>query len=364
MTPSPIKVLLVEDSPIALEILQRMLKSSEEILVVGTAGNGREALALIPKVKPDIICTDFHMSKMDGLELTRQVMATYPVPILVVSNSVHQEDSNRIFQLLQAGAIDVFPKPVTGLLSDYEKAKAKLIGKIKVIAGVRVFTKPLAKTAAVAPIKSPHSSSLASATTIDFANASSLRIVAIGSSTGGPQALNKIFSQLPKDFPLPIICTQHISQGFLQGLVDWLDSSSQLTIKIAREAEVPIPGTVYFAPDGVHLVFNSLGKLTYLDSGTIDGHCPSVTAMMQATAKYYGKSALGILLTGMGKDGAAGMQAIARSGGITIAQDEASSVVFGMPKEAIALGAAQHVLDVGEIAPLLQKICSKKARSL
>ena len=357
MSPSPIKVLLVEDSPVAVEILQRILKSSPEVTVVGTARNGKEALGLIPKLEPNVICTDLHMANMNGLELTQQVMAKYPRPILVISNSVQADDSQNIFELLQAGAIDVFPKPVTGTLSDYDRVKESLITKIKVLAGVRVFTRPL-RTAPPKPpiVQAP----LAENTVIQ--SISSIKIVTIGASTGGPQALQKVLSPLPRDFPVPIICTQHISEGFLEGLVNWLALECSLKVKIATEGKSPFPGTVYFAPDGNHLELNSLGKFTYNTSGSVDGHCPSVTVMFQSAVKFYGKATLGILLTGMGRDGATGMKAIANAGGITIAQDEASSVVFGMPKEAIALGAAQYVLPVDNIAPILiEKILKKKS---
>jgi two-component system chemotaxis response regulator CheB len=353
--PSPIKVLLVEDSPIAVEILQRILKSSSEIEVVGVARNGKEALALIPKFEPNVICTDFHMAQMDGLELTRQVMANYPRPILVISNSVQADDSQNIFELLRAGATDIFPKPATGLPSEYEKIKQSLITKIKVLSGVRVFTKPLSKTAP-GKAETPRTKLVQTTVPQSIKITSPVRAIAIGASTGGPQALLKVLSPLPSNLPLPIFCTQHISEGFLQGLVNWLASECHLKVKIAAEGESPLPGKVYFAPDCNHLELNSLGKFIYNPSGAVDGHCPSVTAMFQSIAKFYREKTLGILLTGMGKDGATGMVAIANAGGITIAQDEASSVVFGMPKEAIALGGAQYILPVQEIAPSLLKI--------
>jgi two-component system chemotaxis response regulator CheB len=350
----PIKVLLVEDSPIALEILQRLLQSSPDISVVGTASNGREALEMIPNVQPNIICTDLHMKGMSGLELTRQVMAKFPRPILVISNSVHQKDADNIFQLLQAGAIDVFPKPITGMPSDYELVKHQLINKLKVLAGVSVFTRRLPKT-----IEEPsylEQATSKSSLAVDVDVTSSIKIIVIGASTGGPQALHKILSQLPSNFPLPIVCVQHISEGFLQGFVNWLDLECQLKVKIAREGESPLPGIVYFGRESHHLELNSLNKFTYTTANPVDGHCPSITVMFQAVAKYYGKRTAGILLTGMGKDGVAGMQAIADVGGLTIAQDEKTSVVFGMPKEAIALGVVKQILPVQEIAPLLLNI--------
>ena len=339
----PIKVLLVEDSPIALLILQKLLASSPEVEVVGTAENGSKALALIPQVQPHVICTDFYMKGMDGLDLTKQVMAYYPRPILVVSNFVQSDDSQNIFELLQAGAVDVFPKPVVGTSANYEQVKHKLIAKIKILSGVQVFTRPQKP-----PFVPTRAEPVEGILDITFP----IRAVTIGASTGGPKALHVILSQLPSRFPVPIICTQHISIGFLQGLVDWLASQSKLAVKIAQEGESPLPGTVYFAPDCHHLELER-GKFICSSSDAVDGHLPSITTMFESVARFYGRGTAGILLTGMGKDGAAGIGAIAAAGGTTIAQDQSSCVIFGMPKEAIALGAVQHVLPLAEIAPWL-----------
>ncbi len=349
--PEPISVLLVEDSPVALEILDRLLASSPDIKVVGKARNGKEAMDLIPKLQPKVICTDLHMKEMDGLELTKQVMENHPRPILVVSTSVQKEDTNTIFELLQAGAVDVFPKPNTGLASDYEQVKRDLINKIKILSGVTVFTKRQTPLLDIANTVTNF------AFPADITRA--IRVITIGASTGGPQALHKIIAQLPANLPIPVICTQHISQGFLQGLVDWLNSECKVKVKIAQVGEIPSSGTVYFAPDKNHLELDAQGKFIYGSSLPVDGHCPSVTATFKSVAKFYGKATMSILLTGMGKDGALGMQAISQAGGITIAQDEKTCVVFGMPSEAIALGVVQHVLPVQDIAPLLLKKITK-----
>ncbi len=349
--PEPISVLLVEDSPVALEILDRLLASSPDIKVIGKARNGKEAMDLIPKLQPKVICTDLHMKEMDGLELTKHVMANHPRPILVVSTSVQKDDTNTIFELLQAGAVDVFPKPNMGLASDYEQVKRDLINKIKILSGVTVFTRrqtpPVSK------------SNLVNNSAFPTDITSAVRVIAIGASTGGPQALHKIIAQLPANLPVPVICTQHISQGFLQGLVDWLNSECQVKVKIAQAGEMPSPGIVYFAPDQNHLELDAQGRFIYGSSLPVDGHCPSVTANFKSVAKFYGKAAMTILLTGMGKDGAAGMQAIAQAGGITVAQDEKTCIVFGMPSEAIALGVVQHVLPVQDIASVLLKKVAK-----
>lgn len=182
---------------------------------------------------------------------------------------------------------------------------------------------------------------------------SSVRVVAIGASTGGPQALHKILSQLPANFPVPVLCTQHISVGFLQGSIDWLASECKLKVKIASSGESPSAGTIYFAPENCHLELDARGKFNCSLTLPVDGHCPSIAVLFKSVAKFYGRATAGVLLTGIGKDGAAGMQAIASSGGMTIAQDEKTSIVFGMPKEAIALGAAQQILPIQDIAPFL-----------
>ncbi|HYX17310.1 MAG TPA: chemotaxis-specific protein-glutamate methyltransferase CheB [Nostoc sp.] len=361
---APIRVFLVEDSLVALTILKRILASSPEVDVVGTAPNGVEALERIPAAQPQVICTDLHMPKMDGLKLTRRIMADYPRPILVISASVNtQEDSRNVFKLLQAGALDVFPKPSIDLISDYEQVKHELINRIKVLAGVTVFTRHTSRTATIEPRThpaspeskpEPFSPKPINNSQFPIRNSLSLpKVVAIGASTGGPQALYTILKQLPANFPVPILCVQHISEGFLQGLVDWLAAECFLRVTIAQPGEFPKPGTVYFAPERQHLQLDTQGRLTTISTPPVSGHRPSVTVLFQGVATCYPRSAVGILLTGMGRDGADGLQAIAQAGGTTIAQDEQTCVVFGMPKEAIALGAAQHILAIGEIAPML-----------
>lgn len=413
----PIRVLLVEDSPVAITILKRMLASCPEIVVVGTARTGLEGLALIPALQPQVICTDLHMPQMDGLEFTQEVMANCPRPILVISSSVQEENTQNVFRLLQAGAVDVFPKPRGAIGTNYESVRLELINKIKILSGVAVFTlrrkQPKTDAASarpsatpkgarterqaveldrkVAPRREPGNEGAGAPLSLRGASAGGRphssphsppsppppkpatspfflqlgdqnlarpydqfkKVVAIGASTGGPQALHAILTQLPENFPLPVICVQHISEGFLQGLVDWLASECQLPVKIAPAYEWPQPGTVYFPPEGRHLELDARGRFIYSAAPPVSGHRPSVSVTFSSVASFYGKGAAGVLLTGMGRDGADGLLAIAKAGGLTVAQDEASCVVFGMPKEAIALGAARHVLPVSDIASLL-----------
>lgn len=345
MPPShPIRVLLVDDSPIAITLLMRMLAAAPDIAVVGHAPNGRRALELIPTLDPEVICTDLHMPEMDGLALTKKIMATCPRPILVVSISV-KEGSLNAFRVLEAGAIDVFPKPGGDQPEIYQTMAPELIRKIRILSGVHVFRR-IAREAAV--VAAPPISAHPGAPIADAG-----RVVIIGASTGGPQAIQTILSQLPADFPCPVVCIQHISEGFLDGLMEWLAASCRLQVRLLRSGERPAAGTVYFPPEGRHLVFDAAGCFISSADPVSADHRPSITLAMTSAARCFGGKTIAVLLTGMGDDGAEGMQAVARAGGITIAQDEESCVVFGMPKRAIELQAAGYVLPVSGIPRLL-----------
>jgi two-component system chemotaxis response regulator CheB len=341
---TPIRVLLVDDSPLVLTLLSRMLAQSPEIEVVGKAHNGKEALKLIPQLQPAVICTDFHMPVMDGLEFTRAVMAEYPRPILVISSAVGADNNERVFALLDAGAVDVFPKPSGGWGAGDEAAQ-QIIAKIKILAGVVVFKRTSQKPRTAISEKNVPSGTTA-------------RVVAIGASTGGPQALQEILTQLPPDFPCPVLCVQHISEGFLKGLVDWLAAQCRVKVRIARSGETPLAGTVYFPAEETHLTIDSRGRLLASYGPPVGGHRPAVTVLFNSAAEYYGNTAIAVLLTGMGSDGAEGMQAIARAGGVTMAQDEASCVVFGMPRQAIDAGVVRHILPPLQIGQTLLRSVS------
>jgi len=343
----PIRVLLVEDSQISLVILRRILSASPLIEVVGEAHTGLEALELIPQVQPDVICTDLHMPQMNGLDLTSEVMERYPRPILVISASVQEEDTHQVFLLLEAGAVDIFPKPRAGLMLNDKLLNQELINKIQILSGVKVLTKKRKLSSQGNTQETGHRSTFSSK------SYPKPKIVVIGASTGGPQALSELFAQLPVNFPVPVICVQHICLGFLQGFIDWLANSCRLPIQIAQPGEMPKSGKIYFPPEQQHLELDASGRFICSDSPPLEGHRPSATVTFKSFAKFYGKTTVAILLTGMGRDGAQGMQVVAQAGGFTIAQDEATSVVFGMPKEAIALGAVKQVLPIGAIAPML-----------
>jgi len=349
------RVVLVEDSPVALEILQRLLNSSPDVDVVGTARNGAEGLEVITKTKPDVICTDFMMENMDGLEMTQRVMADDPRPILVISNFVQKKDVDNVFRLLQAGAADVFPKPSTDSPTDYEKLKSALVTKIKVLSNMKVTQKRPGQPHSAKPMTSGAFSGNQPLMT----NVSSrVKAIAIGASTGGLQSIQKIVCQLPANLPLPIICTVHVSTGVLSGLVNWLSAECPLKVKIAQVGESPAPGTVYFAPEKCDLELDNRGKFIYSNCPVEDKHCPSISVTFKSVARFYGRATAGVLLTGLGCDGAEGLQAIAQAGGITLAQDDKGGA-YGMVKEAMNLDAVQQVLAIEKIAPFLLKTISE-----
>lgn len=346
-----IRVLLVDDSPIALAVIRKMLAGAADILVVGSAANGKDALKLIPALQPQVICTDLHMPVMDGLQFTREVMAHHPLPILVVSVSVQTSDDHITFRLLEAGAIDVFPKPRGGLEGNPDAAMVReLVGKIRILAGV-------------VPIRRHRRSSQRGdtgtfPTLLDRHRP--IRMIAIGASTGGPQALLKILSALPVTLPAAILCIQHISSGFLGEMIEWLQSHTRLKVEIARFGATPQPGCLYFPPEDQHLTIDRLGRFDTLNGESTEyfgmaspWHCPSIDVAFHAVAQHYREESMGILLTGMGRDGAEGLKVIATNGGITVAQDEESCIVFGMPKQAIELGAVQHVLALNRIGEFI-----------
>lgn len=337
-----IKVLLLDDSPVALVMLNRIISSAPGIQVVGTFTDGNRALKSIPILKPDVICTDLHMPKMDGLEFTKKVMQRFPKPILVVSISVQEVgDSYNIFMVLNAGAVDVFSKPRGGLDSENKVLRDGLIAKIRVLNGVVPFSRKKDTTPATA---------ISKRASVSLKVHTQFKVVSIGASTGGPVALLTILKQLPYDFPLPVICIQHITYGFMDGLVSWLDMQCKIKVKVAQHKDFPEPGVAYFAPEELNLKINDDGRMVYSEDHNVDClYVPSITTTFRSIAKYYGSAAIGILLTGMGDDGVQGMQSMSEAGALTIAQDEESSIIYGMPKLAIELGVVGHSLSLEEI---------------
>lgn len=336
-----VDVFLVDDSPLALEVLKRIIESIPDFRVVYAATDGEEAVKFIPQFKPDLVCLDYFMPKLNGVQLVHQILEKYPVPILVISGVISDEKSKEIFDVLEAGAVDFIPKPSS--YSPTSDSAKKLIEKIRLLSRVKVIKK-LKRIVHAIDID------------MDKRRGASYDVVIIGSSIGGPVALHSILSNLPKNFPVPIIIVQHISPGFLTPFIDWLKGNCHFTCKIMSDNEKLEPGVLYFTPEGKNLKINDQNEL-YLDHcGSRELHCPNINIAMKSIAQKYKHKSIGVLLTGMGADGALGMEAIHQSGGVTIAQSEASCIVFGMPKEAIERKAVTRVLNINDIAPYLIKV--------
>jgi two-component system chemotaxis response regulator CheB len=347
MSEGPIRVLLVDDSPVARTLLARMLSTAPDIEVVGAACSGREALEMIPRLDPHVVCTDLVMRELDGFELIREILRSHPRPVLAISGLIGEEEPSESFAALAAGAVDVVPKPVAAVGPEYEEACRDLVGKIRVAAGVRVIRRSGNGAAPEPAPAAPH-----------VASPARPRIIVVAASTGGPPALLTILRALPAASP-PVVCIQHISGGFLQGLMRWLAGECRRNLKLAESRELPASGIVYFSPENRHLEFGSRGEFQISEAPPVNNHRPSATVTMSAAAAAYGSAAVGVLLTGMGEDGADGLLAIRQRGGLTIAQDEATSVVYGMPAQAVRRGAVDHELPLPAIAEMLAQLSAQ-----
>ncbi|MCJ7523796.1 MAG: chemotaxis-specific protein-glutamate methyltransferase CheB [Candidatus Aminicenantes bacterium] len=340
-----IKVLIVEDSPVAREFLTYILTSDPAIRVVGTADNGMEALETVRQKKPDVITMDIHMPMMDGFEATRRIMETFPTPIVIVSGSLGVKEVASTFRAIEAGALAMVRRPPDVNHEEFEAAAKELILTVKLMSEVKVVKRipqPLQARLAVQPkISTP------------LPKTAGIQAVAIGASTGGPPVLNKIFSGLPQGFPFPVLIVQHIAQGFTEGFAEWISNASGFPVKVASHGERLAPRHGYVAPDGFHLGLEGGPRIALSSLAPENGLRPSVSYLFRSIAQVLGPAAVGVLLTGMGRDGAEELKVLKKMGAITIAQDENSSVVHGMPGEAIKLGAATYVLAPEGITAML-----------
>lgn len=339
-----VRVVIADDSLVAREMLAQILSSDPSIEVVGQALNGEEAVDLVARLRPDLVTMDIHMPKMDGLRATEKIMAFTPTPILVVSSSVRGEGMGSAFDALKLGALEVIKKPEPRDWADLERIGREVLRKVKVLANVRVITHIGGRR--------DHRGDVIGR---PVAGGVGRSVVAVGSSTGGPSALLTIFEALPADFPVPILVAQHIADGFVPGLVAWLDGGCKVSVVAAEPGMRPKAGTIYFAPTGQNMVLEgSVLRFEAPKSGQL--YIPSADTLLESVARSYGKRAIGVLLTGMGADGANGMKRLHDLGAATVAQDEESSTVFGMPKAAIDLGAADQVLAITDIAAAIEEL--------
>ena len=338
---APVRVLVTDDSPTVRLMLCRMLEDDHGIEVAGTAANGREAVEKVETLAPDIVTMDVNMPVMDGLTAIENIMAYHPVPILVISSVVDREHTSNAARALGAGAVDVLPKPVPDDEQDLEALASELRTKVKLLAKVRVITHPRARLvgrAGKTPAPLP---------------ASARRLVAIASSTGGPQALMTILSGLPGDLRAGIVVVQHIARGFTEGLVQWLDSNTKLKVRQGKDGEPVGMGEVVIAPDSIHMIVEKENQIRLVDRRVPSPHKPSADVLLESVAYSCGANAIGVILTGMGRDGASGIRAIHGGGGHTIAQDEETSVIFSMAKEAIQLGGVERIAPIQDIGGII-----------
>jgi two-component system chemotaxis response regulator CheB len=353
-----IGVLIVEDSNVVRQLLEHIIGSDSRFEIVASVSTAEEALKILGRVSPDIISLDIRLPGMDGFEATRRIMRERPTPIVVCSASVEDEDLKITMNALRAGALAVVEKPVGTTREDYDRIARTLCTQLAIMSEVKVvrqtsFAEPKRVSLPATPIHVPHQPRAVTHAT----PGSPLRLLGIGASTGGPNAIVQVLGNLGAEFPLPVLLVQHIMSSFLPGFVTWLDGVTPFHAVIARSGEVPIPGTVYLAPADFHLQIDG-DRIRLTQEPPVSSQRPSATVMFQSMARSLGPAALGVLLTGMGDDGADGLLELRRAGGRTIAEHESTAVVYGMPKAAVDRGAACDCLALNEIASRVVELVS------
>jgi two-component system, chemotaxis family, protein-glutamate methylesterase/glutaminase len=342
-----VRVLVVEDSPVARELLIHILEGDPQIQIIGTASDGVQALALVERLRPDLVTMDVIMPGMGGLEATRRIMEKFPLPIIIVSGTINRGEISTTFEALKAGAVTAIPRPAGPGSPDYAAAARELLRTVRAMAEVRVVRRWSQERAGKTP-PLPRSASLAA----------SPRLVAIGASTGGPEALQRILEGLPADFPLPILIVQHMAAGFLGGLAEWLNRSSSLPVALARDGEKVLAGRVLIAPDDRHMGISRDGRILLSADSPEKGVRPSVAHLFRSVRQAFSGRAIAVLLSGMGRDGALELKELRDAGAATVAQNFESSIIYGMPGEAVRLGAAIYQLAPTEIPRLLVKLAA------
>ena len=360
---SPVTVVVVDDSAVQRRFLRAAVEAEPDFTVVGEARNGKEAVALVARLRPTAVLMDLDLPVMSGIEAIERIMSGSPTPILVYSAFVAGTNSDNALQALAAGAVDVLAKPGpddTGTLDEYAAALRR---KLRVAARVRVITHPRGRLRGSGmageapslgggirrPLSAPPLEPLPAA-----GGREGVKLVAIGASTGGPQALLTLLGALPEDLDQAVLVVQHMAEGFIPGLASWLDGLVPMPVVVGESGRRLAPGTITIAPSGGNLLVQD-NRLRVLCTPPEPGqfHVPGIDATFESVARALGPDALGVLLTGMGRDGAAGLLAMRERGATTIGQDEATSAVYGMPAAAHSLGAVEHQLPLQEIAPAL-----------
>jgi two-component system, chemotaxis family, protein-glutamate methylesterase/glutaminase len=337
-----LRVLVADDSPAARQLLVYILNSDPAMVVAAEAADGEEAVRLAQRIRPAVIVMDVLMPGLDGLSATRRIMESWPTPIVLVSAEVDANDLNRSFEALRAGALTLLNKPPGPGSPAYAEQAAALTTTVRLMADVKVVRRHCHPR--------PHSEQDQN----PRAPARPARVVAIAASTGGPAALASLLTAVAADPPpVPILVVQHIVAGFDRGLANWLDDVCPLTVRLATDGHLLRPGEVVVAPAHVHLGVTATGRVALSADPPIGVHRPSATYLFRSVARAYAAGAVGIVLTGMGDDGAAGLRALKDAGGLVLAQDETTSVVYGMPAAAAAVGAVDHTLPLDQIPAAL-----------
>jgi two-component system chemotaxis response regulator CheB len=349
MKPDKLRVVVAEDSPTARRLLVEILRADPTFEVVGEARDGAEALELTRRLRPQLVTMDIQMPNMDGLEATRRIMTEVPTPVVVVSTLV-ERDIQTSMSALRSGALAVLQKLVGPQAPDFETEARRLRDTLKAMAQVRVIRHWPSREQVPAPKPSAVQ-----------VRRGRMAVLAIAASTGGPAALHRILSELPATFPLPILVVQHIALGFATGLATWLDSVCSLEVKVAEDGEALRPGVVYIAPDDRHLGVRADSSVEVSNASPVGGFRPSGTWLFRSASRVFGPFTAAAVLTGMGQDGLDGLREVRENGGLVLAQDEATCVVYGMPGVAVAAGVVDEVLPLEGFARRFRELAGLEA---
>lgn len=345
MTARPLRILVAEDSALFVAVLEDVVTAEPDMEIVGIADNGEDAVRMCRELQPDLILMDIQMPRMDGLAATEAIMANTPTPIFVVTSDPYQGGVDMSFKALSAGALDLMPKPTA--FPWPEREKAPFLRKIRLLAQIPVVRHPRGN------LRRKQVSMHGTRRQPPVEDAA---IVGVIASTGGPKALARLFSDLPADFPAPILVVQHIIRGFSEHLAGWLDANSDLRVQEAMHGMRAEPANVYVAPADTHMELTQ-GRFIELNEGPpVGGHCPSGDLLLESIARHAGSMGVGIIMSGMGSDGTAGLAALHRCGGSTFVQDRESSVVYGMPQSALDLGVVNDVVEFDDMARHLTRV--------
>jgi two-component system, chemotaxis family, protein-glutamate methylesterase/glutaminase len=347
-----IRVLIVDDSKVIQEFLSHLLNYDPEIMVIGIANSGNEAIELVRILEPDVITMDIHMPGLNGYETTKRIMETFPIPIVIVSGSPTIKEDANVFRSLEAGALAVVHRPPGFEHPLYSDLRKELIQTVKQMSKVKITTLP--------PINKRAQNESGEFAKPFEKYLRRIQIVAIGASIGGPIAIQKILCKLPADLPVPVLIVQHISAGFAKTFMNWLSLTSGIKLKLAEHGETILAGVGYIAPDHFQMGITSENKINLSDGAPENESKPSVGFLFRSVAETFWMNALGVLLSGMGNDGAEALKVMKDKGALTIVQNEESSVVFSMPGEALRIGAAELSFSPERIAEIIAKSGSKK----